>query len=266
MSVFSGPNVVTSGLIHLLEATQVLGTASQTITNPVPGSEWTATAFGVGDSTELPSFLSNVDGTGAGTSHVRVSPNAALTTGSITATIWFNLRGIALNVGASNNWRGLLCTNTSGTAGSPLTMVLEQDYLINFSTTHTDSYRRYINGQFKPVSVDQDGWQMVSYTYDQVSGIAACYKNDSLIVTGPMTTNTGGSSPTGAGTGMVYTNYSSGGTQTGFRVYGGTATSANPAGNGCCPGELSNILFYNRALTAGEIQQNFRALRGRFGI
>ena len=31
-------------------------------------------------------------------------------------------------------------------------------------------------------------------------------------------------------------------------------------------GNISNFSFYNRALTASEIQQNFNALRGRFGI
>jgi hypothetical protein len=31
-------------------------------------------------------------------------------------------------------------------------------------------------------------------------------------------------------------------------------------------GEISNVSLYNRALTAAEIQQNFNALRGRFGI
>ena len=31
-------------------------------------------------------------------------------------------------------------------------------------------------------------------------------------------------------------------------------------------GRISNLNFYNRALTASEIQQNFNALRGRFGI
>jgi hypothetical protein len=31
-------------------------------------------------------------------------------------------------------------------------------------------------------------------------------------------------------------------------------------------GSISNILMYNRALTAAEIRQNFEALRGRYGI
>jgi hypothetical protein len=31
-------------------------------------------------------------------------------------------------------------------------------------------------------------------------------------------------------------------------------------------GNISNFKIYNRALTAAEVQQNFNALRGRFGI
>jgi hypothetical protein len=31
-------------------------------------------------------------------------------------------------------------------------------------------------------------------------------------------------------------------------------------------GEISNVSLYNRALTAQEVQQNFQALRGRYGI
>jgi hypothetical protein len=31
-------------------------------------------------------------------------------------------------------------------------------------------------------------------------------------------------------------------------------------------GKISNAFFYNRVLSASEIQQNFQALRGRYGI
>jgi len=45
-------------------------------------------------------------------------------------------------------------------------------------------------------------------------------------------------------------------------VYIGT----NAAGGEPFEGRLSNVKVYNRALSASEIQQNFNALRGRFGI
>ncbi len=52
-----------------------------------------------------------------------------------------------------------------------------------------------------------------------------------------------------------------------------TSTTSTPAtsasysfGSPSNGGNISNINFYNRALTAAEIQQNFNALRGRFSI
>ena len=266
MGLAHSPRIVTDGLIHLLEGSKVNDTTPQTIGNPVECSTWTASNYNIGNSATLPTFLSNADATGAGTSFLRVTPNTNLTTGSITVIVWFNLKGIPLNVGANNNWRGLLCTNADGSNGSPVTMVLEQGSVINFSTTHTDIYRRYLNNNFNPISVNSTGWQMVAYTYNQTTGQAACYKNNSLVLSGPMTANTVGGTPTTAGTALSYTNYTSGATETGFRIYGGTNTVANPSGNGIVPGEVSNVMIYNRALTETEIVINFNALRGRFGL
>lgn len=51
-----------------------------------------------------------------------------------------------------------------------------------------------------------------------------------------------------------------------------TATSPAPFSLGrwwngqICPANISNISIYNRALSAQEIQQNFEATRGRYGI
>jgi hypothetical protein len=266
MALSHSPNIITNGLVHLLEGSRVDGTSQQIIKDPISKNNWTANNFSIGDSGNLDSFLSNCDSTGAGSSHIVIAPTSALTTGSITFIIWLNLKNIPINVGASNNWRGLVCTNTSGTSGSPLTMVLEQGRVINFSTTHTDLYRRNLNNNFNPITVDPDGWQMVSYTYNMATGVAACYKNDSLILSGPMTSNTSGGSPTSANLALVYSNYTSGSVQTGFRIFGGTTTAANPNGNGIVPGELSNVMIYNIALSTDEIKQNFNALRGRYNI
>jgi hypothetical protein len=134
---------------------------------------------------------------------------------------------------------------------------------MNFSTVHTDGVtRRYLNNSFAPINIDANGWQCITYTYDQTSGNAACYKNDTLIRTGPMTTNTSGGSATPAGRALRYNYYAS----NGWRIYGGTNTGANPSGNGVAPGEVGNILAYNRALTEDQVKQNFYALRGRYGI
>jgi hypothetical protein len=41
---------------------------------------------------------------------------------------------------------------------------------------------------------------------------------------------------------------------------------SNSGSNLFWPGEISNVSLYNRALTPQEIQQNFNAIRGRYGI
>lgn len=263
MGVFAGTETINDGLVDYLESNLVDGSSSQIINSKVSSSTFTTNNYSVQNlSGNIKVFNSNVISDGSGTSYVVLSRNTSLETGSITFIIFFNVNGIPINVGTNNNWRGLLCTNNSGTAGSPLTMVMEQNGTINFSTSHTDSYRRYLNNSFAPISYESNGWQMISYTYNSSSGIAACYKNQNLILSGPMTTDTSGTSPTSAGTQLSYTNYQS----SGFRIYGGTNTVANPAGNGLCPGFLSNIYIYNKSLTESEIRQNFYALRGRFGL
>jgi hypothetical protein len=263
MGIAYNSRVIVEGLIECFEPNLADGSSPQVIGSKTSSSTFTSNNFSTSTTTSGIKVLnSNVLSDGSGTSHLVLSRNTSLETGSITFIIWLNLNNIPIDVGANNNWRGLLCTANSGTAGSPLTMVLEQGRVINFSTTHTDLYRRNLNNNFNPISVDATGWQMVSYTYNSTTGTAACYKNQNLILSGPMTVDASNGSPTGAGTQLSYTNYQSGG----FRIYGGTNTVANPNGNGVCPGFLGNIYVYNRALTSQEIQQNYTALKGRFGL
>lgn len=262
MSIIGGPNISTNGLIYLLDPTQFDGTSTDVILNKPADSNWTLYNYATGNSSYLTTIQSNCESNGAGNSFITISRNAQLETGSITFQIWFNLENIPLKVGANNNWRGFLCTSNSGVAGSPLTTTLEQSYQMNFSTTHAGVYRRFLNNSFTPLTANTTGWQMITYTYDQATGNAAAYKNDILFVSGPMTADAANGNPTTAGTGFTYTNYQS----SGFRIYGGTITTADPNGNGIVPGEVGNILFYNRALSQSEIIQNYNALRGRYGI
>jgi len=262
MAFFHKPRIVTDGLIHLLEPNYFDGTSSETIPNKPIGSSWGVYNFNIGSGAGIKTLQSNVINDGSGTSHTIISRNSDLETGSITAIIWINMENIPLNVGGNNNWRGLLCTSNSGTNGNPLTMVMEQSYIINFSTTTTSGYKRFLNGNFAPVGADTNGWFMVSYTYDKTSGQAASYKNSSQINNGPMTSDGGGSNPTSPGESMVYSSYASGG----FRVYGGTNSIANPNGNGYVPGELGNVLFYNKALSPDEITQTYNAYKTRYGL
>jgi len=84
------------------------------------------------------------------------------------------------------------------------------------------------------------GWHMVTMTLDN-DGTPSIYINGNLVGTYPGTIS---NIPT-AGTGFSV------GSQWGIR-YANTRSG--------------NVNFYNRALSAAEITQNFNALRGRYGI
>jgi hypothetical protein len=51
-------------------------------------------------------------------------------------------------------------------------------------------------------------------------------------------------------------------------TYNATASSYQVSGSGGSwfNGSIPIVKFYNRALTAAEVQQNFNALKGRYGL
>ena len=63
-------------------------------------------------------------------------------------------------------------------------------------------------------------------------------------------------------TGLSFFNY----TTTYYYILGAGVAEARSLGTNYFSGSISNFKMYNRALTEAEIQQNFNALRGRFGI
>jgi len=85
------------------------------------------------------------------------------------------------------------------------------------------------------------GWQMVTMILDG-SGVPSAYIN-----TTPVTGLTGGALPNPPNPTNLYI---------GSNLNGGNAAQCS----------ISNCLFYNRALTATEIAQNYDALKGRYGL
>ena len=262
MTTKYGPNLIYNGIVDVYEANTGVGVNSLSPSAGSPGT-WEVNNFAeVVGPAGFKYIQSNTNSTGQGTSHINSPINTNLYTGSITFLLWMNVNNVPLNVSSNNNWRGLICTAGGGTAGSPLTCVLEQSYVLNYSTTHTDRYRRYINGNFAPVNVPADGWNMYTYTYDQATGIATAYRNETLIITGPQTESTTGSNPTTPGLPLSYGNYSS----SGFRVFGGTQNDGALGGNGPCPGFLGSVYIYNRAISGDENALMFNNLKGRYGV
>jgi hypothetical protein len=68
----------------------------------------------------------------------------------------------------------------------------------------------------------------------------------------------------------LYVNGVSTYTATGFTYGNGTPSrlgiGAEPAVQEPFLGDIAEVVIYDRALTAVEIQQNFNAIRGRYGI
>lgn len=261
MGIAYNTSVVLDGLTEVVDPVYATGSTTDVLTNKF--SRTVITAFNYSTSTSLPinTFLSNVDATGAGSSNITLTRNTALETGSITVSLWFNLNNIPIEVGANNNWRTAFSSN-NGTGASPLSFILEQNSFMNFTTSTTTGLRRYLNSNFNPYQVTANGWQNLVFTYNSSTGVAACYKNNSLVLSGPMTTDAIGTSPTGAGDALTYTTYQT----NGLKLYGGATSTADPNGNGFVPGLAGVTYIYNRALTAAEVSQNFQALRGRYGI
>jgi hypothetical protein len=264
MGFFRGPNLPRKNALTLgLVNSRYNGTSSQTFINPPDNTvNITISNYSAGSSASpIPTLQSNTSSDGSGTSKVSISSGSSkLQSGSITVLLWFNLEGVAINVGSNNNWRGLLATGT-GTSGYPVTMVLEQSLAINFSTGHTDQYRRYLNSSFAPVTADSTGWQMVTYTYAQSTGIAACYKNSTLIRSGAMTSDGSGNNATSAGLALSYSSYNS----SGYSV-NGSNTGANPSGDGTIPGELGTWLTWNEALTSTEVISVYDNMKSQYGL
>ena len=74
------------------------------------------------------------------------------------------------------------------------------------------------------------------------------------------------SKPSGSSAASYYVNGNLVGTGTAYTTPAATATWFNRGGGQTWKGYSSNVQAYNRALTATEIQQNFNATRGRYGI
>jgi hypothetical protein len=262
MSLGHGPSIVTNGIVNVLDPYYFNGSTSTTVSDRISGTSWTANNFTKGTSTVITTFASAVNAAGTGSSILTVAPNAQLASGSITIIAWFNLKGLPIAPPDANNyWRTFLCPNNAGFS-PPVMFILETNGLMSCTAYFTDGVaRRNVNNVFGSYTYSTSTWQMFAYTYDQGTGIATTYKNAVVQNQGPQTTGTNAQATT-PGLGLSYTGYAT----NGWQVYGGGISVSTSSGGGGCPGELGNFMTYNRALSAIEIQQNFNAHRGRYGL
>jgi len=278
MSVFGGPSIVTSGLIHVLDPNQYNGVANTTFPERITTTNyWTIESGALGNTAAVKTILTNGDSTGFGNTKINIAPVTTMNTGSISTIVWFNLKNIPIDVGDRNNYRNFIA-NKNGAVSSPMIVYLEQSGGgigvpasggVTYSCSFNDGvFRRYTANVFSETTYDANGWQMMCQTYDKATGNNAVYKNGVLAVQGRMTTDASGTNPTSPGLGLDYRGYEGvyGAQYNGFSVCTGANTAPNPEGTGSVPGEVGSALFYNRALTAEEVLINYNAMRSRYGL
>jgi len=143
-------------------------------------------------------------------------------------------------------------TNQGGSTGDTIVSALgyysrvqvEKYTYIGFLGSNTLTFRiddgSTSHKQVADVTYMINQWYHVALTYNSSNGSTVAYVNGSSV------------GSTTATTGIVFNN---------------TPNSIARAENGkYFDGFVSTARIYNRALTASEVQQNFNALRGRFGI
>lgn len=124
---------------------------------------------------------------------------------------------------------------SAGDSGRTITALNNNWLLAHHDTTYGDYYAEgWVNNISSPES--DTTWRMFTGTGHISNDVYQLYINQNLIVS-----NSGGSAgPNGWNLNSQYSQYSS------------------------C--QISNLIVYNRVLSHPEIQQNFEALRGRYGI
>jgi hypothetical protein len=226
MSVYAGPEIVNDGLVLCLDA-------ANSRSYPGSGTAWTDLSGNgnTGTLTNGPTYnSSNLGFFQFVTNNFAAIPNnVALDTQTPTVEVWVKTNETTQN----GFWF------EKGTVNSQYSLFQEGAFIrwrmkIGAITTLSTTTATYMN---------TSNWYQVVGTY--TSGTRRLYINGVLVTfdtqTGTIATNSGGMS---------------------IGVYGGFNGSRGYYYNG----NLSSCKVYNRALTAEEIQQNFNATRGRYGI
>lgn len=236
-SFVNAPSFVTDGLVMRLDA----GNASS---YPGSGTNWTDLTGNGNNGTLINGPAYNPSGSiffDGVNDYMTASPLPS-GTNSFTMSVWMYL-GTNINGDYGGQVKGLIIfsgnavgtyefnlTTSGATAGPPVAMTLA----------------RYGGGQTGTCTVS--GITMPIQQWHNVVAVRDGASSQKLYLNGVLLTSGNISNSMTAGT-----------------LHMGGAP-ANATYDGYMNGNFSHITQYNRALTAGEIEQNFNALRGRFGV
>ena len=238
MSYANGPRIVTDGLVCCLDAANRKSYAGSGSTwYDLSGNGNNATLAG---STAAPTFSSNdsgyfdFDGNDDYMTIPSVNSETNFNIGDdYTVSFWVNVNSTQ----AVANTRSII---EKWEQSGPYPYVLR--YLTN-ETLNTNIYNGTTSNPSNTTSSVADRWVNVSYVVKWSTNNSKLYVNatqedsDSLILTGNISTN----SP----------------------VYIGRRGGGSPLN---CKMKFASFNIYNKALSANEVQQNYNAQKGRFGL
>jgi hypothetical protein len=244
VGVFAGPDVSESGLVLALDA-------GNSKSYPGSGTTWTDLS-GNGNTGTLVNGVGYSGSNGGALTFDGVddygsipSPSPLSGTKLFTFEIWVNFTSITGDFGSINKCAWLFAGGTGSGFAQPEFGVYSAN---NTSfTPNTINFGTGGGGTIGSLSINVSSLMSNGNWYQIVlvrsaSNAQTVYLNASSI-----------------GTGNVSNSFTDG--QTDFGAIHGNASF-----DGYLNGRISNIKIYNRALTAQEVQQNYNATRGRYGI
>lgn len=227
MGVFSGPDISENGLVLALDA-------GNTKSYPGSGTTWTDLS---GNGINASGTAANISSTGAisGASWSTSSTNILDTDfHSIFFMLKINSSG-TYPEGYTGSWEKIFSYNAGGSDRTPGVWRYPSERKIHWRYDPTNSGIDFSSNSVG-TQFALNTWYHIGVTKNGSSALA--------YVNGTNVTSASVSSPKTSGSAAVIINES----------------YTNPLNNVNC------MLIYNRVLTATEIEQNFNALRGRFGI
>ena len=231
MAVFSGPEIVNTGLVLHLDAANSRSYSGT-------GNSWTDLS-GNGNTGTLLNGVSYTNSNNGIMSFDRVDdyvniPNSASTqiTGDLTINVWFKPTNYAIGR------QGLL----GRTGLNEYTITLEPSGAISLYFASSNQPGSYFNGASSSVFGQVNGvFQLLTIVRSFTLGSCYIYKN---------AVQTAVRSMTGVNQPIATT---------------GPTTIGNGNG-GFYLGSIGNFCLYNRAISPAEVKQNFEATRSRYGI
>ena len=226
MSVYGGPEIVNSGLVLCLDA-------ANPKSYPGSGNTWTDMS-GLGNNgilTNSPAYTSNNAGSlvfDGVNDYVDLTSSIQFNTGDFSISGWF--RSNIGNSGFKQIW------NSGYSGGTPDVEIAIDTNLLVYIRPPGDMIQT-------SYSVHDNIWR--NFTAIKTSSLISLYVNGLLVVS-----KSGSYSSDVDDAGVIP------------RIGNGLLAINNRFFNG----NISQISVYNRALSAAEVQQNFNALRGRYGV